>query len=188
MAGYKLQVNPQKDGGGSNWHIAYLKACYDVLDAARRVEPSCNFHFWCLWWVRKKKIWGSQRIFFKNFAFEIFFSKNSSEQKKFFFFAIFEKKFITKHVLDGKFELRMISAFIWCIYCLCRQKISNFPKLVYQVIKNFLTQNRIFLSCPRGKLQDIGHFSITLWASDDVSCHLEPFLVDSDKKCGCRGA
>ena len=135
----------------------------------------------------RKKNLGVLKNFFQKFFIRNFFFQKILVQKK-IFFCNFWINFITKHVWDGKFELRMISAFIWCIYCLCRQKNSNFPKLVYQVIKNFLTQNRIFLSCSRGKLQDIGHFSITLWASDDVSCHLEPFLVDSDKKCGCRGA
>ena len=129
----------------------------------------------------------NKNFFNRKFCIWNFFSENSSS-KRIFNFCNFWINIITKHVLDGKFELRMISAFIWCIYCPCRQRIVNFPKLLYEVIKKFLTQTRIFLSCPRGKLQDIGHFSITLWASDDVSCHLGPFLVDLDKKCGCRGA
>ena len=108
----------------------------------------------------RKKNLGVLKNFFQKFFIRNFFSENSRSKK--IFFRNFWMNFITKHVWDGKFELRMISAFIWYEYCLCRQKIVNFPKLVYQVMKNFLTQTRIFLSCLRGKLQDIGHFSITL--------------------------
>ena len=62
-------------GGGSNWHIAFLKARYDVLDAARFVKPSCNFHFWCLWWVRKKKFGGPKEFFSKILHSKFFFRK-----------------------------------------------------------------------------------------------------------------
>ena len=116
-------VNPQKDGGGSNWHIALLKARYDILDAARCVKPSRNFHFWCLWWVTKKKFGGPKEFFSKTLHSKFNFQKIVVQKN---FFCNFWENFITKHVLDGKFELRMISAFIWCIYCLCRQKLWIF--------------------------------------------------------------
>ena len=119
-----------KGWGGSNWHIAFFKARYDVSNAARCVKPSCNFHFWCLWWVTKKKFGGPKEFFSKIFHSKFFFQKILVQKK--FFFRNFWINFITKHVWDGKFELRMISAFIWCIYCLCRQKfqMQNFWKKI----------------------------------------------------------
>ena len=39
------------------------------------------------------------------------------------------------HNFYAIFEFRMISAFIWCIYCLCRQKIMKFQNFVVSKLK-----------------------------------------------------
>ena len=114
----------------------------------------------------RKKNLGVLKNFFQKFFIRNFFFQKILVQKK-FFFRNFWINFITKHVWDGKFELRMISAFIWCIYCLCRQKIANFPKLVYQVMKNFLYQTRRLREFFRGIA--LSHSSTGLGSTKDLS-------------------
>ena len=75
----------------------------------------------------RKKNLGVLKNFFQKFFIRNFFFQKILVQKK-IFFRNFSINFITKHVWDGKFELRMISAFIWYIYCECWWKIIDFQK------------------------------------------------------------
>ena len=75
----------------------------------------------------RKKNWGVIKFFFsKNSRSKFFFSKNSRSKK--IYFVNFWSFFKTNHVLWERFEFRMIPAFIWYIYCLCRWKSVNFQK------------------------------------------------------------
>ena len=74
--------------------------------------------------VTKKKI--SSKL-------KIFFLKNQ-------FFANFSKQIVFFYV---KFAFRMFSAFIWCTYCPCRSKMTNFQKLWYRKLENFRGQSRL---------------------------------------------
>ena len=84
-----------------------------------------------------KKNLGVIKFFFWKFNVQKkIFSKNSRSKKN--FFSCFQKQFKTNHVAGVKFEFRMISAFIWCIYCLCRQKIMKFQNFVVSKLKFFV--------------------------------------------------
>ena len=81
-----------------------------------------------------------------------------------FFFSFFQKKIKTNHVIGVKFEFRMISAFIWCIYCLCRQKIMKFQNFVVSKLKFFVIK--------------LGTFSRLVWKYyETYGCF--------QKLCGC---
>ena len=85
--------------------------------------------------------WGKKNLG----VIKFFFWKFNVQKKIFpkilvqkFFFSFFQKKFKTNHVVGVKFEFRMTSAFIWCIYCLCRQKIMKFQNFVVSKLKFFV--------------------------------------------------
>ena len=83
----------------------------------------------------KIKFWGYWKRNFEKFAFEIFFSLKIKAKN--FEIIFFFKKFSYPIVLfDNKYEFRMILAFIWYAYCLCRCKIVIFHKLTCQKFEN----------------------------------------------------
>ena len=99
--------------------------------------------------------------------------KISSKLKNFFlknqFFANFSKQIVFFYV---KFAFRMFSAFIWCTYCPCRSKITNFQKLWYRKLENFRGQSRLLRRHLTAKLCNLEWCSKTLQADKDASFHL----------------
>ena len=107
---------------------------------------------------------------FEKFALR---KKNLNETEKFFlknqFFANFSKQIVLFYV---KFAFRMFSAFIWCTYCPCKSKITNFQKLWYRKLENFHRQSRPLRRHLAAKLCNLGWCSKTLQADKDASFHL----------------
>ena len=102
--------------------------------------------------------------------------KISSKLRNFFFEkSIFCKFFKTNSIFYVKFAFRMFSAFIWCTYCPCRSKITNFQKLWYQKLENFRGQSRLFWCHLTAKVCNFWWCSKTLHVGKDVSFHLRPF-------------
>ena len=94
--------------------------------------------------------------------------------------------FKTSHVLSARFEFRMIPAFIWYTYCLCRWKSVNFQKFWLRRLGNSDNLTWLFCWFTATKLCKIGWFSKNPWVQKDAIFHLRPFLTDSDIKYALR--
>ena len=132
-----------------------------------------------------EKKMGGHRIFFSKNSCLKFFSPNIFVQKKIFFecFWIFFK---SNYFLCGRFEFRMIPAFIWYTYCLCRWKSVNFQKFWLRRLGNSHNLTWLFCRFTATKICNIGWFSKTPCVQKDVIFHLRPFLTDSDVKYALR--
>ena len=133
----------------------------------------------------EKKLGGHKFFFSKNSRPKFFFSKKFSSKKKFFClcFCLFFK---TTDILCGRFEFRMIPAFIWCTYCICRWKSVNFQKFWLRKLGNSHNLTWLFCRFTATRICNIGWFSKTPWVQKDVIFHLGPFLTDSDVKYALR--
>ena len=132
----------------------------------------------------EKKIEGSKKIFSKNSCSK-FFSPNIFVQKK-IFLSVFEFFFKTNYFLCGRFEFRMIPAFIWYTYCLCRWKSVNFQKFWLRRLGNSHNLTKLFCRFTATKICNIWQFSKTPWVQKDAIFHLRPFLTDLDVKYALR--
>ena len=122
------------------------------------------------------KIGGCIRNFLKNLRFKkITAIKNEMKILKNAFYANF---FITNCIFYDKFECRMFPAFIWCTYCPCKSKITNFQKSLYWKWANFRGQSRLLQRRLTTKLCNLGWCSKALQVHKDASFHLRPCLVD----------
>ena len=114
---------------------------------------------------------------FENFWFRK--KKSPSKMKrKFWKIQFLKEKLYWIIFFCVKFDFRMFSAFIWCIYCPCRSKMTNFQKLYYRKLKNFRGQSRLLQRRLTAKPYNLGWCSKTLHIDKDASYHLRPFLND----------
>ena len=116
--------NPKNTGRGLNQPIGTLRARRLVLDGVRIVKPSCKYHFWCLKQLKNISLWGCIKIFLKKLRSNFFFFDKI--KVKIFENPIFAKLIIRNCAFFLKFEFRIFSAFILCIYCPWKLKIMNF--------------------------------------------------------------